>query len=126
MVSVRMRAGGKPPQALCAGTEVFILAESLGGVESLIEQPSAMTHASTAGSQWKCPTTWCGCRSASRTSPTCWPTSTRRWVRPELHAECGNARAIAAVLRVLAIAAQEWYGSALTSVTLTVLPLGTV
>jgi len=31
------------------------LAESLGGVESLIEHPSAMTHASTAGSQLEVP-----------------------------------------------------------------------
>jgi len=30
---------------------VFALAESLGGVESLIEVPAVMTHASTAGSQ---------------------------------------------------------------------------
>ena len=35
--------------ALVARTKVFQLAESLGGVESLIEQPARMTHASTAG-----------------------------------------------------------------------------
>ena len=40
---------------LCSRTEVFILAESLGGVESLIEHPGAMTHASTAGSQLEVP-----------------------------------------------------------------------
>ena len=51
MVSVRMRAGKTAAEALCASTKVFILAESLGGVESLIEHPSAMTHASTAGSE---------------------------------------------------------------------------
>ena len=51
MVSVRMRAGQAAAAALCASTKVFILAESLGGVESLIEHPSAMTHASTAGSE---------------------------------------------------------------------------
>jgi len=55
MVSVRMRAGRAAAEALCAGTKVFILAESLGGVESLIEHPSAMTHASTAGSQLEVP-----------------------------------------------------------------------
>ena len=55
MVSVRMRAGRRAAQDLCAGTRVFILAESLGGVESLIEHPSAMTHASTAGSQLEVP-----------------------------------------------------------------------
>ncbi|WP_407685613.1 cystathionine gamma-synthase [Mycobacterium sp. HUMS_1102779] len=55
MVSVRMRGGRRAAQELCARTEVFILAESLGGVESLIEHPSAMTHASTAGSQLEVP-----------------------------------------------------------------------
>lgn len=55
MVSVRMRAGRRAAQDLCAKTRVFILAKSLGGVESLIEHPSAMTHASTAGSQLEVP-----------------------------------------------------------------------
>jgi cystathionine gamma-synthase len=55
MVSVRMRGGRSAAQALCANTQVFILAESLGGVESLIEHPGAMTHASTAGSQLEVP-----------------------------------------------------------------------
>jgi cystathionine gamma-synthase len=55
MVSVRMRGGRAAAEDLCARTKVFILAESLGGVESLIEHPSAMTHASTAGSQLEVP-----------------------------------------------------------------------
>jgi cystathionine gamma-synthase len=55
MVSVRMRGGRQAAEKLCARTAVFILAESLGGVESLIEHPSAMTHASTAGSQLEVP-----------------------------------------------------------------------
>ncbi|MGA9612111.1 MAG: cystathionine gamma-synthase [Mycobacterium sp.] len=55
MVSVRMRGGRSAAEALCANTKVFILAESLGGVESLIEHPGAMTHASTAGSQLEVP-----------------------------------------------------------------------
>jgi cystathionine gamma-synthase len=55
MVSVRMRGGRSAAEALCANTRVFILAESLGGVESLIERPGAMTHASTAGSQLEVP-----------------------------------------------------------------------
>src|SRR6201993_4980540 len=45
MVSARLRGGRVAALALCAGTKVFILSESLGGVESLIEHPSAMTHA---------------------------------------------------------------------------------
>ena len=55
MVSVRMRGGPDAARELCARTEIFILAESLGGVESLIEHPGAMTHASTAGSQLEVP-----------------------------------------------------------------------
>ena len=49
-------AGGRQAaRDFCSRTEVFILAESLGGVESLIEHPGAMTHASTAGSQLEVP-----------------------------------------------------------------------
>lgn len=55
MVSVRMRGGAAAARELCSKTEVFILAESLGGVESLIEHPGAMTHASTVGSQLEVP-----------------------------------------------------------------------
>ena len=36
--------------SVCEKTELFFLAESLGGVESLIEHPGRMTHASLAGS----------------------------------------------------------------------------
>jgi cystathionine gamma-synthase len=55
MVSARMRGGRRAAEQLCAATEVFVLAESLGGVESLIEHPGAMTHASAAGSQLEVP-----------------------------------------------------------------------
>lgn len=55
MVSVRLRDGVQAARDFCARTELFILAESLGGVESLIEHPGAMTHASTAGSQLEVP-----------------------------------------------------------------------
>ena len=55
MVSVRLRGGEQAARELCSRTEIFILAESLGGVESLIEHPGAMTHASTAGSQLEVP-----------------------------------------------------------------------
>jgi cystathionine gamma-synthase len=55
MVSVRVRGGRPAAEELCAKTTVFILAESLGGVESLIEHPGVMTHASTAGSQLEVP-----------------------------------------------------------------------
>ncbi|MUL85152.1 MULTISPECIES: cystathionine gamma-synthase [unclassified Mycolicibacterium] len=55
MVSLRLRGGPTAARELCSRTELFILAESLGGVESLIEYPGAMTHASTAGSQLEVP-----------------------------------------------------------------------
>jgi cystathionine gamma-synthase len=55
MVSARLRGGRQAALDLCSRTEVFILAESLGGVESLIEHPGAMTHASTAGSLLEVP-----------------------------------------------------------------------
>jgi cystathionine gamma-synthase len=56
MVSFTVRGGAQAALAVCARTRVFILAESLGGVESLIEHPGRMTHASTAGSQLEVPT----------------------------------------------------------------------
>jgi cystathionine gamma-synthase len=40
---------------VCASTRLFTLAESLGGVESLIEHPGRMTHASTEGSLLEVP-----------------------------------------------------------------------
>ena len=43
--------------AIAGGTRIWKLAESLGGVESLIEVPSAMTHASTADSSFAAPPT---------------------------------------------------------------------
>ncbi|GLZ55170.1 cystathionine gamma-synthase [Actinomycetospora sp. NBRC 106378] len=55
MVSIRLAGGEQAARALCAATKVFTLAESLGGVESLIEHPGAMTHASTAGSPLEVP-----------------------------------------------------------------------
>ncbi len=55
MVSIQMAGGREAALDLCAKTKVFTLAESLGGIESLIEHPGAMTHASTAGSQLEVP-----------------------------------------------------------------------
>jgi cystathionine gamma-synthase len=50
MVSFVMRDGEQAALDVVARTEVFTLAESLGAVESLIEHPARMTHASVAGS----------------------------------------------------------------------------
>jgi cystathionine gamma-synthase len=55
MVSFRLAGGREAALKVCAATELFTLAESLGGVESLIEHPGAMTHASTAGSMLEVP-----------------------------------------------------------------------
>ncbi|MEU0241338.1 cystathionine gamma-synthase [Nocardiopsis sp. NPDC006198] len=55
MVSFALRDGEKAALELCERTEVFTLGESLGGVESLIEHPGRMTHASTAGSPLEVP-----------------------------------------------------------------------
>jgi cystathionine gamma-synthase len=63
MVSFRVASSGgegaADPSAealrVCAATQVFTLAESLGGVESLIEHPARMTHLSTAGSLLEVP-----------------------------------------------------------------------
>jgi cystathionine gamma-synthase len=45
------RSGEQRAVAVAEGMRLFTLAESLGGVESLVEVPAAMTHASVAGSQ---------------------------------------------------------------------------
>ncbi|MGH3359629.1 MAG: PLP-dependent transferase, partial [Nocardioidaceae bacterium] len=55
MVSFRMRDGEQAAVDLVNRTELFLLAESLGGVESLIEHPGRMTHASAAGSPLEVP-----------------------------------------------------------------------
>jgi len=46
MISVRLKGGADAARRLLTGTELFSLAESLGGVESLIGHPATMTHAS--------------------------------------------------------------------------------
>jgi cystathionine beta-lyase/cystathionine gamma-synthase len=50
MISFYVQGGEPVARALAARTRLFALAESLGGVESLIELPAAMTHGSTQGS----------------------------------------------------------------------------
>jgi cystathionine gamma-synthase len=50
MVSFTLKAGAAAARKTCEATRIFTLAESLGGVESLIELPALMTHASTIGS----------------------------------------------------------------------------
>ena len=55
IVSFRVKGGEARALEVCDRAEVFTLGESLGGVESLIEHPGRMTHASVAGSQLEVP-----------------------------------------------------------------------
>ncbi|MBC7461263.1 MAG: cystathionine gamma-synthase [Thermoleophilia bacterium] len=55
MLSFRATGGQERAKELCAATTIFTLAESLGGVESLIELPGLMTHQSVAGSELEVP-----------------------------------------------------------------------
>ena len=55
IVSFRVTGGEEHALAVCERAEVFTLAESLGGIESLIEHPGRMTHASVAGTDLEVP-----------------------------------------------------------------------
>ena len=55
MVSFQVRGGAEAAVAACGRTRLFTLGESLGGVESLVEHPGRMTHASAAGSPLEVP-----------------------------------------------------------------------
>ncbi|MET9535843.1 cystathionine gamma-synthase [Streptomyces sp. NPDC006649] len=55
MVSFRVQGGEEAAVAVCDRAKLFTLGESLGGVESLIEHPGRMTHASVAGSALEVP-----------------------------------------------------------------------
>ncbi|HTU75217.1 MAG TPA: cystathionine gamma-synthase [Trebonia sp.] len=55
MVSFRLAGGRAQAVDVCGRTRLFTLGESLGGVESLIEHPAQMTHASAAGSALEVP-----------------------------------------------------------------------
>jgi cystathionine gamma-synthase len=55
MASFRVVGGEAAALGVCERTEVFTLGESLGGVESLIEHPGRMTHASVAGTDLEVP-----------------------------------------------------------------------
>ena len=46
MVSFELKGGVPAGDAFASSTKIFTLAESLGGVESLVETPPSMTHAS--------------------------------------------------------------------------------
>jgi cystathionine gamma-synthase len=55
MVSFQVAGGESKAVDVCGKTRIFTLAESLGGVESLIEHPARMTHSSVTGSPLEVP-----------------------------------------------------------------------
>ena len=55
MISFQVRAGEDVAVKVCGETQLWTLGESLGGVESLIEHPARMTHASVAGTELEVP-----------------------------------------------------------------------
>jgi cystathionine gamma-synthase len=55
MISFQVKAGEDVAVKVCGETQLWTLGESLGGVESLIEHPGRMTHASAAGSPLEVP-----------------------------------------------------------------------
>lgn len=55
MISVRFAGGEEAARQFCVNTRLICLAESLGGVESLVEHPASMTHQSVNGSQLEVP-----------------------------------------------------------------------
>jgi len=55
MISILLRKGEQAAVDVCGATTIWTLAESLGGIESLIEHPGRMTHASVAGTALEVP-----------------------------------------------------------------------
>ncbi|WP_343318488.1 cystathionine gamma-synthase [Arthrobacter sp. TMP15] len=55
MISVQFKGGEKAARQVAESTHVFTLAESLGGIESLMNYPSEMTHASVKGTELAVP-----------------------------------------------------------------------
>ena len=58
MLSFRIKGGPSAAERFCQHTNIFTLAESLGGVESLVEVPSSMTHAGIPKDQREAAGVW--------------------------------------------------------------------
>ena len=58
MLSFRIKGGSAAAERFCQETAIFTLAESLGGVESLVEVPSSMTHAGIPKEQREAAGVW--------------------------------------------------------------------
>ena len=58
MLSFRVKGGPSAAERFCQATQIYTLAESLGGVESLVEVPSSMTHAGIPKEQREAAGVW--------------------------------------------------------------------
>ena len=58
MLSFRIKGGPEAAERFCQATAIFTLAESLGGVESLVEVPSSMTHSGIPREQREAAGVW--------------------------------------------------------------------
>lgn len=58
MLSFRVKGGPAAAERFCQSTNIFTLAESLGGVESLCEVPSSMTHSGIPKEQREAAGVW--------------------------------------------------------------------
>ena len=74
----RSTGGEEAAVEVCDRTKLFTLGESLGGVESLIEHPGRMTHASAAGSALEVPADLVRLSVGIESGTTCWRTCSRR------------------------------------------------
>ena len=80
IVSVQLAAGAEAAKHFVDHTQIFTLAESLGGVESLIEVPAAMTHASVAGTTLQVPANLVRISVGIENADDLSPISSRRWI----------------------------------------------
>ena len=79
MLAVELRGGEAAARAFVSQLRLFSMAISLGGVESLVQFPAALTPVINANAKPRCPVAqWCASPWVVRTSSTCAPTCCRR------------------------------------------------
>ena len=96
MLSFRIRGGKEAAERFCQSTRIFTLAESLGGVESLVEVPSSMTHAGIPQDQREAAGVWddlirvsCGIEDDTDLQADVLQALEKAVVEPKLHATNG-------------------------------------